>query len=114
MLDRGDPCIEFDVYSASAMHLSVAAANRLDYDVVHYARGIAKKRGPIGHAIIAGLGESNIGLVNQRTGIEQSVATEAKARPGNSAELGISGRCGARLVMRFHTISLALTVGDCA
>ena len=88
MLDRGDPGIEFDVYSAPAMHLSVAAANRLDYDVVHNARGIAKKRGPIGHAIIAGFGESNIGLVNQRAGIEQSVATEAKPGSGNSAELG--------------------------
>jgi hypothetical protein len=114
MLDRGDPCIEFDVYSASAMRLGVAAADRVDYDVVHNARGIANKRGPIGHATIAGFGESNIGLVNQRVGIEQSVATEAKPGPCNSAELGISGRCRARLVMRFHTISLDLTVGDCA
>ena len=114
MLDGGDPGIEFDVYSAPAMHLSVAAADRLDYDVVHNARGIAKKRGPIGHAIIAGFGESNIGLVNQRTGIEQSVAAEAKPGPGNSAERGISSGCRARLVMRFHTISLDLTVRDWA
>jgi hypothetical protein len=114
MLDGGDPGIEFDVYSAPAMHLSVAAADRLDDEVVHNTRSIAKKRGPIGHAIIAGFGESNIRLVNQRTGIQQSVATEAKPGPGNSAELGISRRCQARLVMRFHTMSLDLTVGDCA
>jgi len=114
MLDRGDLGIEFDVCSAPAMYLSVAAADRLDYDVVHQSRGIAEKRGPIGHAIIAGFGESNIRLVNQRIGIEQSVATEAKPGPGNSAQLGISSGCRARLVMRFHTISPDLTVRDCA
>jgi hypothetical protein len=114
MLDRGDPCIEFDVYGASTMHLSVAAANRLDYDVVHYARGITKKSRPIGRALIAGFGESNIGLVNQRAGIEQRVATEAKPGPGNSAEPGINSGWRARLVMRFHTISPDLTVSDCA
>jgi hypothetical protein len=75
---------------------------------------MAKKRGPIGHAIVAGFGESNIGLVNQRTGIEQSVAAEGKAGPGNSAEPGISCRCRARLVMRFHTISRDRTIRDCA
>ena len=93
MLGRGDPGIEFDVYSAPSMYLSVAAADGLDHDVVHYSRGIAKKSGPVGRAIVAGFGESNIRLVNQRTGIEQSVATEAKPGPGNSAERGISSGC---------------------
>ena len=101
MLDGCGRGIEFNVNSASAMHLSVAAADRLDNDVVHDARGIAKKRWPIGHAIIAGLSESNIGLVDQRTGIQQSVAAEAKPGTRNSAELRISGRRRARLVMRY-------------
>ena len=113
MPDRGDPAIEFDVYSAPTMHLSVAAADRLDHDVVHNARGIAKQSRPVGRAIIAGFGESNIGLVNQRTGIEQSVAAEAKPGPGNSAQPGISSGCRARLVMRFRSISLNLTIRDC-
>ena len=60
------------------MHLRVAAANRIDYDVVHDARGIAKQRRPVGRAIAAGFGETNVRFVNQRSGVEQCVAAETK------------------------------------
>ena len=112
-LAAGDPVIEFDMDSAPAMDLSVAAADGLDHDVVHDARGIAKKSRPVGQRHYR-----RIRRIEYKTR-EPTQWYRAERRDRNEA--GTGQFCGAwdkqrmraRLVMRVHAVSLDLTVRDC-